>query len=92
MIKSFACKDTSKIFQGKTSRRWRDIRNVVERKLQMLDSAATLDALRSPPGNKLEPLEGDRAGQHSIRINKQWRLCFVWSDAGVYEVEITDYH
>lgn len=58
----------------------------------MLDSAATLDSLRSSPGNKLEPLVSDRAGQHSIRINKQWRLCFVWSDAGVFDVEITDYH
>ena len=57
-----------------------------------LYSAATLDALRSPPGNRLEALSGDRAGQHSIRINKQWRICFIWSDAGVYNVEVTDYH
>lgn len=92
MIISFSCKETEKIYSGASSRRWRDIRNVVERKLQLLDSAATLDALRSPPGNRLEALSGDRAGQHSIRINKQWRICFVWSDAGVRNVEVADYH
>jgi proteic killer suppression protein len=70
-------------YTGKSCRRWQDIRSIVERKLQMLDSAATLDALRSPPGNRLEPLAGDRSGQHSIRINKQWRICFVWSEAGI---------
>jgi len=65
---------------------------VIERKLQMLDSAASLDSLRSPPGNRLEALSGKRSGQHSIRINKQWRVCFVWTEAGIYEVEVTDYH
>lgn len=65
---------------------------MIERKLQMLDSAASLDSLRSPPGNRLEALSGKRSGQHSIRINKQWRVCFVWTEAGIYEVEVTDYH
>ena len=92
MIRSFTCKDTEKIFLGRPCRRWRDIRPVVERKLQLLDAAASLDALRSPPGNRLEALAGDRAGQHSIRVNKQWRVCFVWSESGVFDVEVTDYH
>ena len=65
---------------------------VAERKLQQLDSAATLDFLRSPPGNRLEALSGDRAGRHSIRINSQFRLCFLWTEQGPKEVEITDYH
>ncbi len=92
MIKTFSCKDTEAIYSGKRCRRWTNCRRVAERKLQLLDSAASLKALRSPPGNRLEPLIGDRAGQHSIRINDQWRLCFVWSDSGVYDVAITDYH
>ena len=58
----------------------------------MLDSAASIDSLRSPPGNRLEALSGNRSGQHSIRINRQWRVCFIWTEAGVYEVEVTDYH
>ena len=68
------------------------MKSVVERKLQMLDSAATLDFLRSPPGNRLEALRGDRAGQHSIRVNDQFRLCFVWTERGLMNVEIVDYH
>jgi proteic killer suppression protein len=92
MIISFACRDTENIFCGRSCRRWGGIRNIIERKLQMLDAAASLAALRSPPGNKLEALVGDRAGQHSIRINKQWRICFIWSDAGIQNVEIIDYH
>ncbi len=92
MIKTFRCKYTQALFEGKNPRPFRAIRAVAERKLQQLDSAVTLDFLRSPPGNRLEPLSGDRAGQHSIRINKQWRVCFVWSDSGVYDVEIVDYH
>ena len=92
MIKSFACKDTERLFTGQSCRRWRDIRKAVERKLQLLDSVASLDALRSPPGNRLEVLQGDRSGQHSIRINRQWRICFVWSESGVFDVEIVDYH
>jgi proteic killer suppression protein len=65
---------------------------VIERKLVYLDSAKTLDDLRSPPGNRLEPLVGDRAGRHSIRVNDQFRICFKWTDAGPTEVEIVDYH
>lgn len=92
MIKTFRCKNTQSLYEGKSSRHFRAIRAVAERKLQQLDSAVTLDFLRSPPGNRLEALKGGRAGQHSIRINDQWRVCFVWSDSGVYDVEIVDYH
>ena len=92
MIKTFRCKQTQAIFEGSASRRFSAIRRIVERKLQQLDSATTIDFLRSPPGNRLEALRGNRAGQHSIRVNDQWRLCFVWSDSGVYDVEIVDYH
>jgi len=69
-----------------------NIQSVAERKLAQLDAAATLDFLRSPPGNRLELLSGDRQGQHSIRINDQWRVCFVWRDKGVADVESVDYH
>lgn len=69
-----------------------DILASARRKLAVLDAAETLSDLRSPPGNRLEPLQGDRAGQHSIRINGQWRVCFVWQDNGPHEVEIVDYH
>ncbi|AEC18684.1 plasmid maintenance system killer [Pusillimonas sp. T7-7] len=65
---------------------------MAERKLQMLDSANTLDFLRSPPGNRLEALKGNRTGQHSIRINNQWRICFIWDEDGPWNVEIVDYH
>ncbi len=71
---------------------WLHVAAVAERKLQQLDSAATLDALRVPPGNRLEALKGDRKGQYSIRINDQFRLCFVWTPDGVRDVEIVDYH
>lgn len=73
-------------------RRWVNIEAVAQRKFQMLDSAATLDALRAPPGNRLEALVGDRKGQHSIRVNDQFRLCFVWSADGVRDVEWVDHH
>ena len=92
MIKSFRCKDTQGLFETGKTRRWATIANVAQRKLAQLDAAATLDFLRSPPGNHLELLEGDRKGQHSIRINKQWRLCFAWRDENAFDVEITDYH
>lgn len=92
MIRTFACKDTESLFMGRASRRWLDIRKTLERKLQLLDSAASLEALGSPPGNRLEALKGKRSGQHSIRINQQWRICFVWRETGVFEVEIVDYH
>lgn len=92
MIQSFRCKETQAIFEGGTPRRFRAIQGVSERKLAQLAAAQTLDFLRSPPGNRLEALKGDRAGQHSIRINDQWRLCFVWTDSGPANVEIVDYH
>lgn len=92
MIKSFRCKDTRALYETGKTRRWATIANVAQRKLAQLDAAATLDFLKSPPGNHLELLEGDRKGQHSIRINKQWRLCFVWRDENAFDVEITDYH
>lgn len=92
MIKSFRCKDTQTLFETGKTRRWASLVKVATRKLAQLDAAVTLDFLKSPPGNHLESLEGDRQGQHSIRINKQWRLCFVWREEGVFDVEITDYH
>ena len=92
MIIPFSCRETQKIYAGGVSRRWRSIQSIIERKLQLLDSAVSLSALRSPPGNRLEALTGNRAGQHSIRVNRQWRICFVWSEAGRLNVEITDYH
>ncbi len=91
MIKNFKCKHTQALYEGKSSKQFRAFQVQAERKLQMLDSVVELLDLRSPPGNRLEKLEGDRQGQHSIRINKQWRVCFVWSDEPC-DVEITDYH
>lgn len=92
MIQSFLCTDTQALFCTGRSKRFAAIKRVAERKLQQLDSAATLEFLRSPPGNRLETLRGDRVGQCSIRINQQWRLCFVWTDRGPVDVEIVDYH
>lgn len=92
MIASFADKDTADLFAGKRVKRFANIAAIAERKLQQLDSATKLEALRAPPGNRLEKLSGDRAGQHSVRINDQWRLCFVWKEDGVHDVEIVDYH
>ncbi|MBI3523930.1 MAG: type II toxin-antitoxin system RelE/ParE family toxin [Betaproteobacteria bacterium] len=91
-IRSFRCADTEALYEGKSPRRFRNIENVAERKLQMLEDAVELRDLGSPPGNRLEALSGDRVGQHSIRINRQWRVCFVWTDAGPKNVEIVDYH
>ena len=91
-IRSFRCSDTEALYEGKSPRRFRNMENVAQRKLQMLDDAAELRDLKSPPGNRLEALSGDRAGQHSVRINDQWRLCFVWTDVGPESVEIVDYH
>jgi proteic killer suppression protein len=91
-IKSFRCSDTEALYEGRQPRRFRSIEVVAERKLQMLDDAVELRDLRSPPGNRFEQLSGDRAGQYSIRINDQWRVCFTWADAGPVDVEIVDYH
>lgn len=91
-IRSFNCRDTEDLYEGKKPRRFRNIEAAAERKLQMLDAAADLKDLRSPPGNRLEALKGNRAGQHSIRINDQWRACFVWTETGPDRVEIVDYH
>lgn len=92
MIKSFRCKATQALFETGRTRQFSSIKTSAERKLIMLEAAEALDDLRSPPGNQLESLSGDRNGQHSIRINKQWRLCFVWTDEGPEDVEIVDYH
>ena len=93
MIVGFADSETERFFRdGDCPARWRAISKVVARKLDMLDAAPTLNTLRSPPGNRLEALNGDRAGQFSIRVNDQWRVCFVWAGGQAHDVEITDYH
>jgi proteic killer suppression protein len=93
VIKSFSDNETEKIYQRVYSRRLpRDVQRVALRKLRMLNNAKSLQDLRSPPGNRLEKLRGDRDGQHSVRINDQWRICFEWRENDAYEVEITDYH
>ena len=91
-IISFLCAETRSLYDGKHSKRFRQIEVVAQRKLQMLDIAIELRDLRSPPGNRLEPLKGNRTGQHSIRINEQWRISFIWTPLGPDQVEIVDYH
>lgn len=93
MILSFRSKDAEAIWRGDLVRRLPvEMQLVARRKLRMLNNARRLEDLRIPPSNRLEALRGDRKGQYSIRINNQWRLCFVWSDAGASDVEIVDYH
>lgn len=92
MIQSFQDKKTEEFFGGKTVKQFSTFKKVAERKLAMLDSATELRDLLAPPANRLEKLKRDRAGQHSIRINDQWRICFVWKEDGPHEVEITDDH
>ena len=93
MIESFACAETEKIWQRQHSRKLpQDIQRIARRKLLMIDAAPDLNALRVPPGNRLEALKGGRSAQHSIRINDQWRICFEWQNGHAYHVEIVDYH
>jgi proteic killer suppression protein len=93
VIQSFADADTAKVWRREHVRRFgSDLQRTANRKLLMIDAADTLNDLRVPPGNRLEQLRGDRTGQHSIRINDQWRICFTWTAAGPTNVEITDYH
>ncbi len=92
MIHSFKCQDTQALFSGTGCARFVNFRSVAERKLQMLNRATRLEDLRIPPNNRLEALKGDRTGQHSIRINDQWRLCFIWTGCDAINVEIVDYH
>jgi proteic killer suppression protein len=93
MIKTFRDKETEKIFDRFVSRKLpQNIQHLARRKLIILDAATELNALRVPPGNRIEALKGDRKGQHSIRINDQWRICFKWKAGDAYDVEIVDYH
>lgn len=92
MIKTFRDKATEKLYSGKRVAKFRNVERVALRKLRQLDIAAVLDDLRIPPGNRLERLKGDRAGQYSIRINDQFRVCFRWRDGNAHDVEIVDYH
>jgi len=93
VIRSFRDRETERIFQRERSRRLPpEIQRTAQRKLLMLEAADNLEDLRSPPSNHLEKLAGDRDGQHSIRVNEQWRVCFRWSDGDAHDVEITDYH
>ena len=93
MIRSFRCKETGKIFRRQFSKKFHlDVQHIALRKLVMLDAAETLQDLRVPLSNRLEKLLGGRRGQHSIRVNNQWRICFRWRDGDAYDVEIVDYH
>jgi proteic killer suppression protein len=93
VIQSFRDRDTQRLFDRQPVRKLgADVQRVALRKLRQLDAAVTLDDLRVPPGNRLEKLRGDRRGQHSIRVNDQWRVCFRWAGADAHDVEIVDYH
>jgi proteic killer suppression protein len=92
MILSFRCRETERLWFEGQSRRWSNIQNTALRKLAVLDAADSLNDLRTPPGNRLESLKGRRAGQYSIRVNDQWRLCFHWAGGHAEDVEIVDYH
>ena len=93
MIRSFRDKDTSRLFDREPVKKWGpDVQRAGLRKLRLLDAATTLEDLKSPPGNRLEKLAGDRSGQWSIRVNDQWRVCFEWRGSDAHQVEIVDYH
>jgi len=93
MIQGFKGREAERIWRGEASRKLPlGIQRTARRKLRMLNNAQTLDDLTVPPGNRLEALKGERAGQHSIRINQQWRICFVWQDGHAFDVEVVDYH
>jgi proteic killer suppression protein len=92
MIKTFRCNNTQALFETGKTRRFSAFKAAAERKLVLLQAAEALEDLRSPPGNRLEALSGDREGQHSLRINRQWRVCFRWTEDGAEDVEIVDYH
>jgi proteic killer suppression protein len=92
LIRSFRCKETEKLFHRQQNRKFGNIGTVARRKLRMLDDAESLEDMAAVPGNRLEALGGNRKGQHSIRINDQWRLCFIWREGAAESVEIVDYH
>ena len=92
MLQTFRCAQTEALFNGRRVARFVNIEAVAQRKLQQLHAATALEFLRIPPGNRLEALSGDRQGQHSIRINEQWRVCFAWREGHAHDVEIVDYH
>ncbi len=92
MVNSFNCKETEALFHSNAVARFKNIERVARRKLLQIHAATELDSLRIPPGNQLEALKGDRRGQHSVRVNDQWRICFVWRDGAADQVEIVDYH
>jgi proteic killer suppression protein len=93
MIRSFADRDTERLFDRRRTRRFgQDVEKLASRKLLLLDAAESLNDLRIPPGNRLEKLRGDRSGQHSIRVNERWRICFRWRSGDAFDVEIVDYH
>jgi len=92
MIKTFKCKNTETLFDDDDVKKFRGISKAARLKLEVLNAAVSLNSLRVPPGNRLEQLKGDRKGQNSIRINNQWRVCFVWKNENAFDVEIVDYH